>query len=76
MRPIIGMCRGARRHGRVDPPDDSDSSAVQRAPAPPEERERKFREFVKFVIENYELSGHPLPADHPLREWLPGAEAA
>lgn len=42
----------------------------------PEERERKFRAFVKFVIENYELSGHPIPADHPLREWLPKAGAA
>jgi hypothetical protein len=43
---------------------------------PPEERERKFREFVKFVIENQELSGHPLPPDHPLREWLPREDAA
>ncbi len=40
------------------------------------ERERKFREFVKFVIENQELAGKPLPADHPLREWLPMADAA
>ena len=42
----------------------------------PENRERKFREFVKFVIENYELSGRPLEADHPLREWLPLSDAA
>lgn len=43
---------------------------------PPEERERKFRQFVKFVIENQERAGTPLPADHPLRDWLPVADAA
>ncbi len=41
-----------------------------------EERVRKFREFVRMVIENCERAGNPLPKDHPLREWLPISDAA